>query len=188
MHAPHPVIDQLRAILGDDDVLSARDELLVYECDGFPIAKGQPMAVVFPTTTQQVSECVQAIAQHDLQIVPRGSGTGLAGAAVAYDPGVLVTTTRMNQIESIDYDNRVAVVQPGVRNLALSQAMTHSGWRFSPDPSSQRASTIGGNASTNAGGINTLKYGVTTNHILGLELVTADGTVTTNDGFGNNIC
>lgn len=170
-------ISQLREVVGDDGVLSQRDELFVYECDGFPIAKGVPNAVVFPRSTEQVADCVKVLNRHNFQIVTRGSGTGLAGGAVVYEEGVMLSTSRMNQIESIDFDNRFAVVQPGVRNLALSDAMAGTGWRYSPDPSSQRASSIGGNVSTNAGGINTLKYGVTTNHILGMELVLADGTV-----------
>ncbi len=173
----HPAIAELRAVVGEDRLLSQRDELLVYECDGFPIAKGLPTAVVLPDNAQQVADCVKVLNRHDLQIVPRGSGTGLAGSAVTYEPGVLITTSKMDRIESIDFENRVAVVEAGVRNLALSDAMAGSGWRFSPDPSSQRASTIGGNCSTNAGGINTLKHGVTTNHVLGMEIVLADGTI-----------
>lgn len=173
----HAVIDELRAIVGDAAVISDTDQLHVYECDGFTVAKGMPTAVVFPTDTQQVSRCIKALARHGVQIVPRGSGTGLAGGAVAYGSGVLISTTRMTRIESIDLKNRVAVVQAGVRNTALSDAIATCGLHFSPDPSSQRASTIGGNAATNAGGINTLKHGVTTNHILGVEMVLADGTV-----------
>jgi len=177
MFQPHPVIADLVKIVGPQNILSDPDELLVYECDGFPIAKGLPTAVVFPTSTEQVSQVIRKLAKHRLQIVPRGSGTGLAGGAVVYDEGVLVTTSRMTQIEKIDIPSRYAVVQAGVRNLALSDALADSGYHFSPDPSSQRASTIGGNASTNAGGINTLKHGVTTNHILGMEFVLSDGTV-----------
>jgi glycolate oxidase len=173
----HPIINQLRAIVGDNGVLADRDQMLVYECDGFPIAKGMPTAVVFPTNTEQVSQCVKAIKDHDLPLIPRGSGTGLAGGAVAYGEGVLITTSRMTNIEQVDINNRVAVVQAGVRNLALSDAITHTGLRFSPDPSSQRASTIGGNCATNAGGINTLKHGVTTNHIRGMEVVLPDGEI-----------
>ncbi len=177
MSLAHPVINELRAIVGADGVLADRDELLVYECDGFPIARGLPTVVVFPTTTQQVVDCVLAAKRHDLPIIPRGSGTGLAGGAVAYGSGVMIVTTRMTKIESIDIANRVAVVQAGVRNLALTEALAGTGLRFSPDPSSQRAATIGGNVATNAGGINTLKHGVTTNHILGLEFVLPDGQV-----------
>ena len=189
----HPALAQLEEIVGPANVLADRDELYVYECDGFTITRGVPLAVVFPTSTQQVAACVSVLAGHDLEIVPRGSGTGLAGGAVAYDGGVLVTTSRMKRIESIDFRNRVAVVEAGVRNLELSEAMAGSGWRFSPDPSSQRASTIGGNVATNAGGINTLKHGVTCNHVLGLEVVLADGTVLRTraaplyDGIGPNV-
>ena len=193
MAQQHPVIDELVAIVGHDSVLSQRDELVVYECDGFPIARGFPNAVVFPINTDQVVGCVKALSRHDLQIVPRGSGTGLAGGAVVYDEGVIIATTKMNRIESIDLKNRVAVVQAGVRNLALSEALAGTGFHYSPDPSSQRASTIGGNCSTNAGGINTLKHGVTTNHILGVELVLPDATVMTTrvgglyDSFGPDL-
>ncbi len=166
-------------------MLADPDELIVYECDGFPVAKGRPWAVVFPTDTGQVAQCVQAIGQHGGQIVARGSGTGLAGGAVAYGNGIIVSTSRMMRIESIDLENRVACVQAGVRNLALSEAVAAACAQarlsevlhFSPDPSSQRASTIGGNAATNAGGINTLKHGFSTNHIIGMELVTADGQI-----------
>jgi len=201
-----PAINKLRAIVGNDVVLCDRNELLVYECDGFPIAKGLPDAVVFPADTQQVAQCVRVLAEHDLQIIPRGSGTGLAGGCVAFNGGVIVSTSRMTCIEQIDLKNRVAVVQAGVRNLALSEAVAALGTplgstgddqngslRFSPDPSSQAAATIGGNAATNAGGINTLKYGVTTHHILGMELVLPDGTITTTrtgglcDGIGADL-
>ncbi len=171
------VVEALVRIVGPDGVLSDPDELLVYECDGFPVAKGLPTAVVFPTTTEQVSRCVKALCEHDFPIIPRGSGTGLAGGAVAYGEGVLISTSRMTKIEVIDYVNRVAVVQAGVRNLALSDAMAGTGWHYSPDPSSQRASTIGGNVATNAGGINTLKHGVTANHVLGVEMVLPDGEI-----------
>ena len=177
MEPPHPVIAELKAIVGEQGVVSEPNELKVYESDGFPIAKGQPTCVVFPTDTQQVAACVKALSKHDLQIVPRGSGTGLAGNAVVYGKGVLIATTRMTTIEKVDLKNRYAVVQAGVRNLELTEAIASTGLRFSPDPSSQRATTIGGNSSTNAGGINTLKHGVTTNHILGMEVVLSDGSI-----------
>lgn len=201
MSRTQPVVELLRAIVGQQWVLVDRDALVAYECDGFPIAKGRPSMVVLPSDPPQVSRCVKVLAQHGLTMVPRGSGTGLTGGCVVFDDGVLVATTRMTAIESIDLHHRVAVVQAGVRNRALSQAvaaMTSGGTgsvaianhphdapgdseekpatlRFSPNPSSEAASTIGGNAATNAGGINTLKYGVTTNHILGLEMVLPDG-------------
>ncbi len=184
MPAFHPVVNELSVIVGPDGVLGDPDELYVYECDGFPIARGLPTAVVFPRDTQQVAACVAAIAKHDLQVVARGAGTGLAGGAVAYGEGVIVCTSRMTTIESIDLESRVACVQAGVCNTALTDAVASQGGvgpllHFSPDPSSQRASTIGGNAATNAGGITTLKHGVTTNHILAVEIVLADGTIAT---------
>ncbi len=186
-------IERFRAIVGEANVITNRDQMLVYECDGFPIAKGLPTCVVFPTTTEEVARCVRVAHELNLPIIPRGSGTGLAGSAVAYGEGVLLTTSRMNQIEHVDVANRFAVVQAGVRNLALSDAVAHTGLRFSPDPSSQRASTIGGNYATNAGGINTLKHGVTSNHVLGVEMVLADGSVFTTragglcDGIGADL-
>ncbi|MCE9590697.1 MAG: FAD-binding protein [Planctomycetes bacterium] len=171
------VIDELRAVVGQTGLICDPNQMRIYECDGFTVAKGMPTAVVFPTDTDQVSRCVKILARHGVAIIPRGSGTGLAGGCVAFGSGVLVSTTRMSRIESIDLANRVAVVQAGVRNTALSDAIATSGLHFSPDPSSQRASTIGGNAATNAGGINTLKHGVTTNHILGVEMVMPDGSI-----------
>ena len=185
MDPPHPIIEQLCGIVGDDNVLWQRDELVVYECDGFPVARGMPMAVVFPTETHQVAACAHRISNHGLQIIARGSGTGLAGGGVAFDRGVIVCTSRMRRIEKIDLANRAACVQAGVCNTALSEAVAAEAERlataayyFAPDPSSQRASTIGGNAATNAGGISTLKRGVTVSHILGIEAVLADGTIT----------
>lgn len=182
----HTLIHALAEIVGPDGILADPNELRVYECDGFPVAKGVPRAVVFPRDTEQVARCVRVLAEHDVPIVPRGSGTGLAGGAVSFDQGVLISTSRMTRVESIDLENRVAVAQAGVRNLSLSEAVAaeqarrgdyEAALHFSPDPSSQRASTVGGNASTNAGGINTLKHGVTTNHVLGVEIVLADGEV-----------
>jgi glycolate oxidase len=191
--AKHPAIDRLLSVVGQGGILFDPDELRVYECDGFSIAKGSPLAVVFPVNTQQVSDCVKVLSEYDLQIVPRGSGTGLAGGAVVYSEGVLISTTRMTCIEKVDIANRYAIVQSGVRNLALSDAIASTGWRFSPDPSSQRASTIGGNVANNAGGINTLKNGVTSNHILGIEMVMPDGRILQTrsgglyDGFGADL-
>lgn len=191
-----PFLAELRSVVGPAGVLSEPDEMLVYESDGFSVAKGMPTAVIFPTDTQQVSRCLKILARHNIPIVPRGSGTGLAGGAVAYGEGVIVSTTRMTRVESIDIPNRVALVQAGVRNIALSEAVALAGapdLHFSPDPSSQRASTIGGNAATNAGGINTLKHGVTVNHILGIEFVTPDGQIhvargqSLHDGVGPDI-
>ena len=176
------VIGQLVSIVGDRNVLSDPTELTTYECDGFPIAKGMPVAVVFPTSTDQVVACVRLIGDAGLQLISRGSGTGLAGGCVAFADGVIVSTSRMNQVVSVDIENRTAVVEAGVRNLELSEYVSQipGGERlhFAPDPSSQRASTVGGNAATNAGGIHTLKHGVTSNHVLGMEVVLPDGSLT----------
>ena len=164
-----------------DHVVTDPAELFVYESDGFTIAKARPGAVVFPTSTGQVVEIVKALGKHGVQIVPRGSGTGLAGGCVAFENGVIVSTTRMNRVLKIDLENRVAHVEAGVRNVQLSEAVAQmpggAGFHFAPDPSSQRASSVGGNASTNAGGIHTLKDFVSSNHVLGFEMVLSDGTV-----------
>lgn len=175
------LIVRLREILGPQAVVSDPSELSVYQSDGFTIAKAQPGAVVFPVNTEQVAQTVKLLGDQDVQIIPRGSGTGLAGGCIGLADGVIVCTSRMNRILRIDLENRVAQVQAGVRNTQLSEAVAAlpggAGLHFAPDPSSQRASTIGGNAATNAGGIHTLKDFVSSNHVLGLEMVLADGTV-----------
>ena len=181
--AEPPVLANLLALLGPEAVLTDPSELRVYECDGFPIARGLPLAVVFPRETAEVAGVVNILKKHGTPIIARGSGTGLAGGAVAFTRGVIVSTSRMTRIESIDIPNRAAVVQAGVLNLTLSAAVAATpggeSLHFSPDPSSQRASTLGGNAATNAGGINTLKHGVTSNHVLAVEIVTGEGEVVT---------
>jgi glycolate dehydrogenase FAD-linked subunit len=178
---PHFLIEALRQSLPAGSVLSDPDELIVYESDGFTIAKSRPAAVVFPTSAEEVVAAVKILGKYDAQIVPRGSGTGLAGGCVAFESGVIVSTSRMTRILGIDIPNRAAHVQAGVRNTQLSEAVAAlpggAGLHFAPDPSSQRASTIGGNAATNAGGIHTLKDFVSTNHVFGLEMVLPNGDV-----------
>src|SRR5688572_7165321 len=175
------VIRELEAVLPPGAVLTDPAGLFVYESDGFTIAKARPRAVVFPTTVDEVVAVVKILAERDVQIVPRGSGTGLAGGCVAFEEGVIVSTTRLNRILKIDLDNRVAHVEAGVRNTQLSDAAAQlpggAGYHFAPDPSSQRASTIGGNAATNAGAIHSLTDFVSSNHVLGLQMVLADGSV-----------
>jgi glycolate oxidase len=175
------LVSRLSAIVPPGGVLTDPAGLFVYECDGFTIAKARPAAVVFPMNTQQVVGVVRALAEAGVQIVPRGSGTGLAGGCVAFENGVIVSTTRMNRILAIDLANRVARIEAGVRNTQLSDVVAAlpggAAFHFAPDPSSQRASTIGGNAATNAGGIHTLKDFVSSNHVLGMEMVLADGDV-----------
>ncbi len=178
---PQAIIAELRHVLGHDNVLADPSQLMAYECDGFPIAKSIPLAVAFPTTTQQVARTATFLAKNNIQIVPRGSGTGLTGASVAFDGGVIVCVSKMTTILEVDISNRTATVEPGVRNLQLTEHVNNlpggEHLHFAPDPSSQRASTIGGNAATNAGGLHTLKYGVTTNHVLGVEIVLPDGSI-----------
>ncbi len=172
---------ELGRVLSPDQIIVDPVELSVYECDGFTIARARPAAVLFPADTRQVSEVMKILSSMGAPIVPRGSGTGLAGGCVGFQNGVVVSTARMTRILSIDLPNRVAHVEAGVRNTILSEAVAAlpggSAYHFAPDPSSQRASTIGGNAATNAGGVHTLKDFVTSNHILGLELVLPDGEV-----------
>lgn len=174
-----PLIDSLTALLGPAGVMTDPGELFTYEADGFTVARARPRAVVFPGDTTQTARVVQLLAENGVEIVPRGSGTGLAGGCVAFDRGVVISTARMNRVLKIDPANRVAHVQAGVRNVQLSEAVAATpggaGLHFSPDPSSQRASTIGGNAATNAGGIHVLKDFVTSNHVLGLTMVLPDG-------------
>jgi glycolate oxidase len=169
------LIDRLRAIVGRDALISTPSELLVYECDGFTIEKNKPDVVVFPTSTEQVVQIVRLCNEMDLPFLPRGAGTSLAGGCLPVGGGVMIGLARMKRILEVDYRNRYAVVEPGVVNLWLSNHLRPHGYHFAPDPSSQGACTIGGNVATNSGGPHTLKYGVTVNHVLGLELVLPDG-------------
>ncbi len=172
-----PLIRDLVAALGRKNVLWDPVDLLPYECDGFTIETGLPDAVVFPRSVEDVAEVVQLAGDHGVPIIARGAGTSLAGGCVPIGGGVVVMLTRMNRVLEIDTANRRALVEAGAANLELARALSGSGWHFAPDPSSQKASTIGGNVATNAGGPHTLKYGVTLNHVLGLEAVLADGTI-----------
>jgi glycolate oxidase len=171
------VVDQLRAIVGAEGVLSAQSETLVYECDGFVIEKNSPDVVVFPRSTAQVQQIVRVCREHDLPFLPRGAGTSLAGGCLPIGGGVMIVLTRMKRILEINLRDRYAVVEPGVVNAWLTQALKGTGYHYAPDPSSQGSCTIGGNVATNSGGPHTLKYGVTVNHVLGVEAVLADGRV-----------
>jgi glycolate oxidase len=170
------VIRELEALLGRDSVLSSADELLLYEYDG-SVEQARPDCVVFPRTTADVSAIAKISAKHKAPMVGRGAGTGLSGGALALHGGILTVFSRMNRILKIDAENLRAVVQPGVVNLDVTRAVEHLGLYFAPDPSSQKACTVGGNVSENAGGPHTLAYGVTTNHVTGLELVLPTGDV-----------
>ncbi|MFO0878555.1 MAG: FAD-linked oxidase C-terminal domain-containing protein [Gemmataceae bacterium] len=171
------LVERLESTLGRQAVLSAGPELLVYECDGYTIEKNRPDVVVFPTTTDQVVQVVKICNELKVPFIPRGAGTSLAGGCLPVDGGVVISLARMKRILEVDYRNRYAVVEPGVVNLWLTNHLKGHGWHFAPDPSSQGACTIGGNVATNSGGPHTLKYGVTVNHVLGVELVLPDGKV-----------
>jgi glycolate oxidase len=170
------LIRELQKLLGAQHVLHSDHELRLYEYDG-SIETARPDAVVFPGDREDVVRVVQFANRRDIPLIGRGAGTGLSGGALARRGGIIVAFTRMNRILEIDPENQLAIVQPGVVNSDVSLAAARFGLHFAPDPSSQRASTIGGNISENAGGPHTLAYGVTTNHVLGLELVLPDGGV-----------
>ncbi|MBI3980348.1 MAG: FAD-binding protein [Chloroflexi bacterium] len=166
----------LSAIVGPDGVLCDPVELAAYAYDVY-LVQAPPQAVVFPPSAEQVAAVVRLARARGLPVVARGAGTGLSGGAVPIRGGIVVATSRLNRILSIDLANRVAVVEPGLINLELTRAVAPDGYFFAPDPASQRASTIGGNVAENAGGPHCLAHGVTTNHVLGLEVVLADGEI-----------
>ena len=167
---------ELASIVGEDGVLWHQEDLMLYEYDALSSLR-QPDVVVFPRTTEHVARIVKLALQRDLRIVARGAGTGLSGGSVATEGGILLGFSRMKEILEIDLENQRARVQPGVVNLDLTLAVADDGYYFAPDPSSQKACTIGGNVAENSGGPHTLAYGVTTNHVLGLEVVLPDGKV-----------
>src|SRR5262245_13037662 len=172
-----PLIDRLRAIVGPSSLLSTPSDLLVYECDGFTIEKNKPDVVVFPTSTEQIVAIVKACNELNVPFLARGAGTSLAGGCLPVGGGVMIALTRMKRILEVNTRDRYAVVEPGVVNLWLTNHIKPQGWHFAPDPSSQGACTIGGNVATNSGGPHTLKYGVTVNHVLGVELVLPDARI-----------
>jgi len=181
------LIEKLCAIVGREAVLADPGELLVYECDGLPQHKYPPRAVVFPTSTEETSAVMRVLAGERVPFTPRGAGTGLSGGALALERGVVVEMARMRKVLSIDEENRVARVQTGVVNAHVSRAVAHLGLHYVPDPSSQGTCTIGGNIAESAGGIHCLKYGTTTDHVLGVRAVLAGGEIVDlGDGADNN--
>jgi glycolate oxidase len=170
------LIHELRAIVGAAYVLVAKEDVIVYEQDG-SIFQVMPEVVVLPANVEQVSAVVKAARRHNVPIIPRGSGTGLAGGAVPAEGGVVLSLARLNRILKIDLQNRIAVVEPGVINVEVTKAVAKDDLFYAPDPSSQAACSIGGNVANNSGGPHTLAYGVTTNHVLGLEVVLDDGRI-----------
>lgn len=168
---------ELETIVGAGGVLSEPDELLVYESDGLTLFRALADFIVFPTSAEQVAGVVRLANREGIPFVARGAGTGLAGGCLPAEGGLVISMMRMNRVLEVDYDNQIAVVEPGLVNLHLSWAVGTRGFYYAPDPSSQQACTIGGNIATNSGGPHTLKYGVTVNHVLGLEVVMPDGEI-----------
>ena len=160
-----------------EGVIDAERELRPFESDGLTAYRQLPMVVVLPETTQQVAEVLRYCHDEGIKVVPRGAGTSLSGGALPLADGVLLGMAKFSRIRDIDYDNRVVVVEPGVTNLAVSNAVAHAGFYYAPDPSSQIACTIGGNVAENSGGVHCLKYGMTTNNVLGCEIVLITGEV-----------
>src|SRR5215470_6243770 len=171
------IVAALRRIVPGEGVIASEEAMRPYESDGLTAYRALPMVVVLPETTAQVSAVLTYCHREGIKVVPRGAGTSLSGGALPLGDGVLLGMAEFNRIREIDFADRVAVVEPGVTNLAVSQAVDHAGFYYAPDPSSQIACTIGGNVAENSGGVHCLKYGTTTNNVLGCELVLMDGEV-----------
>ncbi len=167
----------LREIVPGEGVITEEAGRRAYETDGLTAYKQLPMIVVLPETTEQVSQVLRYCNENKVRVVPRGAGTSLSGGALPLEDGVLLGLGKFNRVLEVDYDNRCAIVQPGVTNLGVTQAVQEKGFYYAPDPSSQIACTIGGNIAENSGGVHCLKYGLTTNNVLGLELVLIDGEI-----------
>ena len=171
------IIRDLMAIVPGEGVIADEREMKPYESDGLTAYAQLPMIVVLPETTEQVAEVLAYCHTNGIKVVPRGAGTSLSGGALPLADGVLLGLGKFNRILDIDYDNRTVTAQPGVTNLGITHAVQDQGFYYAPDPSSQIACSIGGNVAENSGGVHCLKYGLTTNNILGLEIVTIEGEV-----------
>src|SRR5690242_19330001 len=171
------IVAALKGIVPGEGVIDTETAMRPFESDGLTAYRQLPMVVVLPETTAQVAAVLGFCHRQGIKVVPRGAGTSLSGGALPLDDGVLLGLAKFKRIREIDYDNRVAVVEPGVTNLAVSEAVAGAGFYYAPDPSSQIACTIGGNVAENSGGVHCLKYGMTTNNVLGCELVLMTGEV-----------
>ena len=169
--------DLRRLCAAPEAVIESEDERRVYESDGLTAYRARPLLVVLPSTTEEVSRVLAYCHKSGLKVVPRGAGTSLSGGALPLEDGVILGLAKFNRILEIDYDNRCAIVQPGVTNLGITAAVQDAGFYYAPDPSSQIACSIGGNVAENSGGVHCLKYGLTTNNVLGLEMALIDGTI-----------
>src|ERR1700728_2978103 len=171
------IVAALRRIVPGEGVIASEEAMRPFESDGLTAYRQLPMVVALPETTAQVAAVLGYCHGEGIKVVPRGAGTSLSGGALPLGDGVLLGMAKFNRIRKIDFDNRVAVVEPGVTNLAVTQAVEHAGFYSAPDPSSQIACTIGGNVAENSGGVHCRKYGVTTNNVLGCELVLVTGEI-----------
>jgi glycolate oxidase len=171
------IIAGLRDLVPGEAVIAEEAERRAYESDGLTAYRQMPLAVVLPSTTEQVSRVLRFCREQGVKVVPRGAGTSLSGGALPLVDGIVLGLGKFNRVLEIDYDNRCVVVQPGVTNLGITHAVQHAGFYYAPDPSSQIACTIGGNVAENSGGVHCLKYGLTTNNVLGVEMVLMDGEV-----------
>ena len=171
------IVAALRAIVPGEGTVDDETGMRTYESDGLTAYRQMPFVVVLPETVEQVAAVLRYCHENEIRVVPRGAGTSLSGGALPLADAVLISMMRFNRILDIDFPNRTATVQPGVTNLAITQAVAHEGFYYAPDPSSQIACSIGGNVAENSGGVHCLKYGLTTNNILGLEVVTIEGEV-----------
>jgi glycolate oxidase len=171
------IVAALRRIVPGEGVISTTNEMRAFESDGLTAYRQMPMVVVLPETTEQVAQVLRYCHQEGIKVVPRGAGTSLSGGALPLGDGVLLGMAKFNRIREIDYANRVVVAEPGVTNLAISNAVADEGFYYAPDPSSQIACTIGGNVAENSGGVHCLKYGLTTNNVFGVELVLMTGEI-----------
>ena len=171
------LVRRLGRLVDEGGLIHRPEDLVAYECDGLSAYRQAPLAVALPTSAEQVSGLLQACTDLDIPVVPWGAGTGLSGGALPLGDGVVLSTARMNRILGIDIENRTVTVEPGVPNLSVTHAVAPQGFYYAPDPSSQIACTIGGNIAENAGGVHCLKYGTTTNNLLGLQVVLSDGEI-----------
>src|SRR3954464_494582 len=171
------IVRALSSIVPGEGVVSPDREMRPYESDGLTAYRQLPFVVVLPETTEQVSRVLRYCHDNGIRVVPRGAGTSLSGGAMPLADGVVLGMGKFNRIREVDFANRAAVVEPGVTNLAISQAVAHEGFYYARDPSSQIACTIGGNIAENSGGVHCLKYGMTTNNVLGCEIVLITGEV-----------
>src|SRR6202166_3538540 len=171
------ILAELRDAVGVDGLIIERNQLQTYECDGLAVLRSLPAAVVLPRSTAEVHAVIRICARHHIPFVGRGAGTGLSGGALPNDRGIVISFGRMTRILATDIPNQRVTVEAGVINAHVTQRVTPAGHFYAPDPSSQSVCTIGGNVAENSGGAHCLKYGFTTNHVLGLELVLPDGTL-----------